>query len=456
MIDYTKVGGADMQAILTPRMSKYVPYNPTPKQTAFLLMNDQKEILYGGAAGGGKSVAQLMAALQYVDIPGYSAILYRKTYADLSQPKALIDLSKQWLMPYVNTKEIHWSEKEKKYTFPSSATLNFGYLDSENDCYNYQGAEFHYIGMDEVTHISPGNYRYMFSRLRKPKHLDVPLRFRATSNPGGMFGEFYYNRFLVDGKANGRVFISAGLDDNPYLDKEEYTQALNELDPVTRAQLLDGNWEIKETGELFKKEWFKPVPRASIPSTGVRRCRFWDMASTDPEKATRGRRKKEPDYTVGFRLCSKSGIYWIEDIIRVKDTPHNIEKLVKKTATADGMSCAIRMEQEPGSSGDFTIDNFARRILQGYDFMGVRSTGSKSERARAASAASESGRVMYADDCRNIQAFLDECIMFPKGVHDDTVDGFSGAFNYFKPSYATWAPIGSRKKGGSYWKKFRR
>lgn len=82
-----------------------------------------------------------MAALQYVDVPGYSAILFRKTYADLSLPGALIDMSKQWLMPFVDSKEVKWSEKEKQYVFPSGATLNFGYLESANDCYRYQGAE---------------------------------------------------------------------------------------------------------------------------------------------------------------------------------------------------------------------------------------------------------------------------------------------------------------------------
>lgn len=140
-VDLTGIDLTELQAYLTPRLTKYIPFNPTPKQRAFLLMNASKEILYGGAAGGGKSVAQLMAALQFVDIPGYSAILFRKTYADLSLPGALIDMSKQWLMPFVETKEVKWSEKEKQYTFPSGATLNFGYLESENDCYRYQGAE---------------------------------------------------------------------------------------------------------------------------------------------------------------------------------------------------------------------------------------------------------------------------------------------------------------------------
>ena len=156
-----------------------------------------------------------MGALQFVDIPGYSAILFRRTYADLSLPGALIDMSKQWLMPFVRTGEVKWSEKEKVYTFPSGATLSFGYLENDNDCFRYQGSEFQYIGMDECTHISPKNYRYLFSRLRKPKSLNVPLRFRATCNPGGLYGEYYYNRFFVEGEENGRIFISAGLVDNP-------------------------------------------------------------------------------------------------------------------------------------------------------------------------------------------------------------------------------------------------
>ena len=183
-LDFSGVDVNKLQSLLTPRLTKYIPWDPTPKQRAFLLMNDTKEVLYGGSAGGGKSVAQLMAALQFVDIAGYSAILFRRTYADLSLPGALIDLSKQWLFPFVESKEVRWSEKDKRYDFPSGATLSFGYLESDNDCYRYQGSAFQYIGMDECTHISPSNYRYLFSRLRKTVDLPVPLRFRATYNTG--------------------------------------------------------------------------------------------------------------------------------------------------------------------------------------------------------------------------------------------------------------------------------
>lgn len=453
-IDFSNIDLSQLQGALTPRLTKYIPYDPTPKQRAFLLMNGTKEILYGGAAGGGKSVAQLMGALQYVDIPGYSAILFRKTYADLSLPGALIDMSKEWLMPFVESKEVKWSEKEKQYVFPSGATLNFGYLESGNDCYRYQGAEFQYIGMDEVTHIDPANYRYLFSRLRKPKSLQVPLRFRATANPGGAFGEYYYQRFFVEGKDAGRIFIGAGIDDNPYLDAEAYKESLAELDPIERERLLNGNWEIKANGDMLNRHWFQIVPAEDVPS-GAQRVRYWDFASTDPAKR-KGRNKRDPDWTVGFKLAYYQGMYWIEDIVRVQKTPRDVEEIVKATAYSDGYSCAIRLEEEPGSSGKITTDHYARNVLAGYDFMGVATSGSKVERARAASAAAQSGRVFIVHSCRNMLPFMDEADLFPYGLHDDTIDGFSGAFNHFRSPSLVRAPSGIKKTGGSYWSKFRR
>lgn len=452
-LDLSNVDLSSLQTMLTPRLTKYIPYDPTPKQRAFLLMNN-KEVLYGGAAGGGKSVAQLMAALQYVDVPGYSAILFRKTYADLSLPGALIDMAKQWLMPFVDNHEVRWAEKEKRFTFASGATLNFGYLESDNDCYRYQGAEFQFIGMDECTHISPSNYRYMFSRLRKPKTLQVPLRFRATCNPGGMYGEYYYQRFFVEGKENGRIFIGAGLQDNPYLDAEQYKEALAELDPIEREQLLNGNWQIKASGDLLDRHWFNIVPHHEIP-TAASHVRYWDFASTDPAKR-RGKDKRTPDWSVGFKMAHYQGMYWIEDIVRVQKTPGDLEDIVRQTAEVDGYSCAIRIEEEPGSSGKITTDHYARKVLNGYDVLGVPASGSKVERSRAASAAAQSGRVLVSDRCRNLLAFFDEADLFPYGAHDDTVDGFSGAFNHFRSPTLQRVPTSLKKAGGSYWAKFRR
>lgn len=398
------------------------------------------------------SVSQLMAALQFVDIPGYAAILFRKTYADLALPNALIDMSKQWLMPFVEQKEVRWSEKDKKYTFPSGATLSFGYLESVNDCYRYQGAEFQYIGMDEVTHIAPENYRYLFSRLRKPVNLNVPLRFRATANPGGEFGDYYYQRFFVEGEENGRIFVSATLNDNPYLDRESYVESLNELDPLERERLLNGNWDIRPHGGLFNRHWFQIVPGTTVPP-GARRVRYWDLASTDPKKQknkSRARRA-DPDYTVGLRMAMYQGTFYIEDIVREHVTPADAEVLIRRTAKQDGYSCAIRMEQEPGSSGAITIDKYARQVLPGYNFMGVQATGSKVDRARSVSAAAQQGNVLVVDTCRNILSFFDEADLFPYSRHDDTIDGLSGAFNYFQYRPVVVAAPSSIKKVGVEW-----
>lgn len=361
-------------------------------------------------------------------------------------------MSKEWLMPYVNSGEVHWSEKKATYTFPSGATLAFGYLESDNDAFRYQGAEFQYIGIDECTHISPANYRYMFSRLRKKKSIPVPLRFRATANPGGQYGEYYYQRFFVEGSEKGRVFVGAGLDDNPYLDKEEYLQSLDELDPVTREQLANGNWEIKEAGDMFSRTWLDQVVQPTDIPEGAQYVRFWDMASTDPKKR-KSKDKRDPDYTVGFKMAHHQGMYWIVDIVRVQQTPAHLEKTIRMVAENDGYNVSIRMEQEPGSSGDITIDHYARNILNGYDFAGVKSTGSKVERARAGSAAMQGGRVLLVRDCRNVSAFMDEMDVFPYGSKDDTIDGFSGAFNFFRKPIVMAVPSSINKSSGSYWRR---
>ena len=237
-----------------------VPHPPHPRQRAFLLLADVPEVLYGGAAGGGKSDAALMSAVQYAHVPGYAALLLRKAFPDLMQPDALIPRAKGW---WVGRPGVDWSAVNRRFTFAcpggGSSTITFGYVEREDDVYQYQGAAYQYIGVDELTQHREWVYRYLFSRLRKPKDgplAAVPLRMRGFTNPGGRGHDFVKKRF-IDPKTKdpAAVFVPARLADNPSLDADAYAASLRHVDPLTRGQLLAGDWDAVAGGR-FKREWF--------------------------------------------------------------------------------------------------------------------------------------------------------------------------------------------------------
>ncbi len=390
------------------------------------------------------SVFLLTAALQYVDIPGYAAILFRKTFSDLMLPGALIPMSQEWLAPFLKTGEVQWKDKDKMYIFhESGSTLSFGYIENKGDWYRYQGAEFQFVGMDEVTHIMLAGYLYLFSRLRRKLTSSIPLRMRATANPGGQYGDDYYNRFFVEKKG---LFLSAGLRDNPYLDAEEYRSSLSELDEITRRQLEEGDWEIRAKGDLFNKEWLIFIDPRDYPA-GIQWVRFWDLAAIDPKYRKKNTNTRSPDWTVGFKLGFYRGNYYIDDIIRVQKRPGDVETLIMATTQSDGYSCAVRMEEEGGASGAITTLQYTT-MLAGYDFMGVPSVTSKIERARPVATAAQTGRLFINKRCRVLLDFLVQLEAFPAGTNDDMVDGLSGAFAYFTPKQKIFVPTAIRRPRG--------
>jgi predicted phage terminase large subunit-like protein len=395
--------------------SKYIPHEPHAKQLAFCMTDSVREVLFGGAAGGGKSDGLLQASLQYVNEPTYSAILFRRTYSDLALEGALIPLAHEWL----GGTDARWHDGRKRWTFPSGATLQFGYLDSANDKFRYQSASFQYIGFDELTQFDEHNYRYLFSRLRRRKDQShIPLRMRAASNPGGRGHTWVKNRF-VDTRRRGRMFIKSLISDNPSLDRLEYEQALNELDPVTRAQLMDGNWTVRRDGMLFKREWFKIIDE--VPKEdGIQWVRFWDLASTEPTEGV------DPDWTVGMLIGRRpNGSYIIAHIQRFRASPNRSDELMKQRALIDGPYVAQRVEEEGGSSGKRVTDALRRTVFDGYNFDGIRPTGSKVDRARPTSSAAEAG-LFYLVKGHWVDEFLEEVEGFPLDAHDDQVDTLSG------------------------------
>lgn len=246
---------------------RWIPHQPTRFQAAFLALTET-EAFYGGAGGGGKSDALLMGALEHVDEPKYAAIIFRRTYAELSKPGALIERAQQWL----RKTPAKWNEQKKQWRFPSGALLQFGHMENETDKYNYLSDEYQYIGFDELTEFSESQYRYLFSRLRRLAGAHIPLRVRSGSNPGGPGAVWVKQRFIPDEfvpseSPDPRVlhktyvdaetkeerlttFVPARLEDNPHIDQKSYIGALSYLDAVTLAQILKGDWLISPTGRL--------------------------------------------------------------------------------------------------------------------------------------------------------------------------------------------------------------
>lgn len=402
------------------KTSPYWVHTPTVKQCAFLLL-DNREALFGGAAGGGKSDALLMAALQYADVPGYAAILFRRTFTELSLPEGLMTRSFEWL----SDTDAEWHDREKTWHFPGGGTLSFGYLESKTDRFRYQGAAFQFVGFDELTAFPERDYTYLFSRQRRLKGSKVPVRMRAASNPGGIGHRWVKRRFITDPMT---VFIPSLLQDNPHLDQEEYEAALVNLDPVTRAQLRAGNWDITALGNMFKAADFRYLPWRGLHNRIKDSLWFWDFAGTDEEDLQPG---DDPDWTAGLHMAElDDGSYVILNLVHERLASHKVEKLVRACAESTGPGVPVRIEQEPGQSGKAQIDHYARTVLKGFDVRGVPSSGDKATRARPVSAAVANGLVHLLEDAPWTTEFLDEVTAFPAladEVHDDIVDTLSGA-----------------------------
>lgn len=407
-----------LQRLLTPRLNKYIPIKPTAKQSAFLVL-DCLEAFYGGAASGGKSEALLAGALQYADVPGYAALLLRRTFRELSMPSALMDRAFSWL----SKTDAVWSPSKYTWFFPSGASLTFGYLQHERDVFQYDSSEFQFIGFDELTGFTETQYRFLFGRARKKKSLKVPVRIRAASNPGGVGHLWVKDRFIKNTKAiaeSGRVFIPAYKEDNPYVDQDAYDRALNEMDEVTRRQRKYGDWDAEYSGAMFKRHWFTNISDIGPnKEEGVVSCRFWDLAGTEGGG----------DFTVGTLVTKASNkTIYIEDVIRQQLGPDGVRKLVTSVAAQDGFDTKIRIEQEPGSAGKHVVESFQRELIaQGYDCVGIPSTGKKEVRLIPFAAECQAGNVVLLSRPWNSE-WIDEICAFPNSKHDDQADSAGGGY----------------------------
>ena len=250
--------------------SKVIFYANEGPQTAFLAAGE-KDVLYGGAAGGGKSYAMLVDPLRYAHKKVHRALILRRSMPELRE---LIDKSRElYPQAFPGAK---FREVEKLWNFPSGAKIEFGFLERDADVYRYQGQAYSWIGFDEITHLpTEFSWNYLASRLRTTDP-NIQTYLRCTANPGGVGAHWVKKRYIDPSEINQsfkgkdgltRKFIPAKLADNPYLAKDGvYEQMLKSLPPTQRRQLLEGNWNVAE-GAAFTEFETKThvIPPLTIP-----------------------------------------------------------------------------------------------------------------------------------------------------------------------------------------------
>lgn len=455
-------------AILIPENGRDEPkqniLGPQAGPQTMFMASSADIVIYGGAAGGGKTYALLLEALRHKDIKGFGAVIFRKNFTQITAEGGLWDASTKIFSQVPDahqrkTPKLHWK-------FDAGAKLTFAHLDREEDLLAWQGTEIAYLAFDELTHFTKHQFLYMLSRNRST--CGVKPYVRATCNPDSdswvadfiswwidqdtgypireRSGVVRYMCVLNDviywgdspedlaekydippTDCKSVTFIASRLEDNKILMTSDpsYLSNLKAMTEVDMERLLYGNWKIKaQAGRYFKRTQVTIITEA--PNDIIMWCRAWDLAATDEDE------NGDADLTAGVLMgLRKGGTVVVLNVINQRIKAGDVEKLVYNTALIDrqryGYQYIVRVPQDPGQAGKVLAGQYVK-LLSGFNVKTLPVSGSKELRATPFAAQWQNGNVEVLLGDWN-EEYFSQLESFPESKHDDMVDASSDAFS---------------------------
>lgn len=453
----------DLHELVRQIVNKEVEgWAPQPGPQFAAMLCPAYEMMYGGAAGGGKTdytlAEHLKDALLY---PFFKGVIFRRSYPELDE----VIQRARWFFPTA-CPEVKERDGGKEWVFPNGARVLLRHLQDYKAATAHKSSEYTTVTFEELTTFEERQYLYLHTRARSSK--GVPIKIRSTTNPGGLGHEWVFKRFgpwldpkykdsqdrplqakagevlwFISGPksediwvpegtpgALSRTFIPAKLSDNKVLTNANplYEAQLNSQDPLTRAQLKDGNWLKKASPKTyFNRDW---CPVVEAGPKRARRCRGWDRASTEFPTP----QYPDPDWTAGVKLAYslEEDLFYIEHVERKRLGPGGVKNLIVGITKSEGLGVEAAIPCDPAQAGGFEVMEYLK-ALKGFVVNTKKETGDKVARARAWSSHFEPQPGQSFGKFRIVrgpwnEAYLSELEEFPGPGHDDQVDATSTAF----------------------------
>ena len=394
-------------------------WEPNALQRRFIDLPN-RNVLMGGEAGSGKTVALCFALLAPVAKPGepaehphYRALALSQTEQALVASGGVLDVCRD-MRP-----DAAYNAARRVMRFKTGERIQFGTLPDSQSHLRFQGQSYHTIALDEAGLMYPSQIGWLPRSLRKRKGDKLPLRYRMTANPGGRANWWLRDRYVKsDNSENATNFyLHAKREDNIALDAASYEASFLDMDELERRRQQEGDWDAM--GECYLDVGL--IQRFSGEVAYDYRIRSWDLAATDGVG----------DYTAGILVGVVGAItphIYIDNIIRLRTDADGVLNAVMDTAREDGAACGVLLERQVAAAGKL-LDRDMRRRLNAIDrdMISFKPTKDKLARAILLAGAMGDGRVHIRTPMPHRQELLDELAGFPDAPHDDMLDALAQA-----------------------------